>query len=342
MINAESEAIVAVGAIIADIPMVDQDGHQPDRRRRLGDVEDGVVTVTVAERGRHRDAVSWLFPQAGRLAADRQDAAAGAARRRAGAAGGEIAAALAAAPGLRLLIGHGSGSFGHVAASQYGTRDGVQLAASSGAAMPRSRRVAAELNRLVVDALWEAGVPALRIQPSASAQCRDGELRALDERPMVAALCNGLVPVVHGDVALDDVRGGHDHLHRGDLPLAGARGCNPRRVVLVGEVAGVLTADPASGVRGELIAGDHPGDAARAGAGARRLARGGRDRRHGGQGGRDAGVGRRRRRRWRVQVISGLGPGLVPSRAAPIRPMRAGTRITAGRAIDFPIRNAAC
>ena len=99
----------------------------------------------------------------------------------------EIAAALAERPDLRLLIGHGSGSFGHVTAQQYGTRDGVRSpAAWRGYA--EVARVAAELNRLVVDALWEAGVPALRIQPSASARCRDGELLALDDRPLIAAL----------------------------------------------------------------------------------------------------------------------------------------------------------
>ncbi|MEW5988076.1 MAG: uridylate kinase, partial [Chloroflexota bacterium] len=38
---------------------------------------------------------------------------------------GEIQRAWASRPGLRLVIGHGSGSFGHVAAARYGTRRGV-------------------------------------------------------------------------------------------------------------------------------------------------------------------------------------------------------------------------
>ncbi len=158
---------------------------------------------------------------------------------------------LDARPGLSLVIGHGSGSFGHVTARQYGTRDGVRSpAAWRGYA--EVARVAAELNRLVVDALWAAGVPALRIQPSASARCRDGELTAMDERPLIAALRNGLAPVVHGDVALDDVRGGTiistEQIFRWLAPRL-----HPQRVVLVGEVEGVLTADPASGVQGEVI-----------------------------------------------------------------------------------------
>lgn len=164
---------------------------------------------------------------------------------------GEVAAALAERPDLRLVIGHGSGSFGHVTASQHGTRAGV-VTSQQWRGYAEVARVAAELNRLVVDALWAAGVPVLRIQPSASARCRDGQLQALDERPIVAALAHGLIPLVHGDVALDDVRGGTiistEQIFRWLAPRL-----RPDRVVLVGEVAGVLSADPASGLMGELI-----------------------------------------------------------------------------------------
>jgi isopentenyl phosphate kinase len=164
----------------------------------------------------------------------------------------EIAAALTERPDLRLVIGHGSGSFGHVTAQQYGTRDGVRSPAEW-RGYAEVARVAAELSRFVVDALWEAGVPALWIQPSASAHCRDGELLALDDRPLIIALCNGLAPVIHGDVALDDIRGGTivstEEIFGWLVPRL-----HPQRVVLVGEVTGVLTADPSTGSEGEVIA----------------------------------------------------------------------------------------
>ncbi len=164
---------------------------------------------------------------------------------------GEIAAALAARPHLRLLIGHGSGSFGHVAARKHNTRAGVTSPAGW-RGYAETARAAALLHRHVVDALWEAGVPALSIQPSASAQCRDGELLALDERPIRVALAQGLTPVVYGDVALDSVRGG-TIISTEEIFAWLALRLAPRRIVLVGEVPGVLTADPASGVAGELI-----------------------------------------------------------------------------------------
>ncbi len=163
----------------------------------------------------------------------------------------EIAAALAARPDLRLLIGHGSGSFGHMAARRYNTRAGV-ASPEGWRGYAETATAAGRLHRHVVDALWAAGVPALGIQPSASAHCRDGELLALDERPVRVALAQGLTPVVYGDVALDSVRGG-TIISTEEIFVWFASRLTPRRIVLVGEVPGVLTADPASGVTGDLI-----------------------------------------------------------------------------------------
>ena len=157
---------------------------------------------------------------------------------------GEISAALAFRPELRLLIGQGGGSFAHTVAEQYGTRNGV-VSPEDWRGYAATARAAAELNRIVLESLASAGIPVLPVQPSASALCRDGELRALDERPIRTALANDLVPLVYGDVALDEVRGGTivstEQIFRWLAPRL-----SPARVLLVGEVAGVLTADPAS------------------------------------------------------------------------------------------------
>jgi|YNPNPStandDraft_1061719.scaffolds.fasta_scaffold07293_3 isopentenyl phosphate kinase len=163
----------------------------------------------------------------------------------------EIAAALRARPGLRLLIGHGSGSFGHVTAQRYGTRQGVTTA-EGWRGYAETAATAAELNRLVTEALWEAGVPALPVQPSASACCWDGELRTLDDRPFHVSLAHGLVPLTYGDVALDEVRGGTiistEQIFRWLAPRL-----QPHRIVLAGEVEGVYTAHQLAGQPGQLI-----------------------------------------------------------------------------------------
>lgn len=118
----------------------------------------------------------------------------------------EIAGFRQRQPEARLLIGHGSGSFGHSVAAKYQTqrgaddrRDWVGFAEVWAAAQA--------LNRLVVDRLRAAGLPALSLPPSASAVCQDGELVDLAIEPIQRTLAAGLVPVVYGDVAIDRTLG---------------------------------------------------------------------------------------------------------------------------------------
>jgi isopentenyl phosphate kinase len=154
----------------------------------------------------------------------------------------EIATARAFRPGLRLLIGQGGGSFAHTVANRYGTRKGV-ASAEEWRGYAATAQAAAELNRIVAQSLADAGIPVLPVQPSASASCRDGELSSMDDRPIGTALANDLVPLVYGDVALDEVRGGTIVSTEQIFRWLAPRLC-PVRVLLVGEVAGVLTADP--------------------------------------------------------------------------------------------------
>jgi isopentenyl phosphate kinase len=117
----------------------------------------------------------------------------------------EIALARQALPGLRLLLGHGSGSFGHVAAARHGTRQGVSNPAQW-RGLAEVSDAAARLNRLVVAALLAADVPALSLQPSASARCVNGRIQHLAPEPVEAALAAGLLPVVYGDQYLSNKR----------------------------------------------------------------------------------------------------------------------------------------
>lgn len=150
----------------------------------------------------------------------------------------EIAAALAAAPDLSLVLGHGSGSFGHVAAAAENTRQGVHSAAGWHA-FARVSDAAARLNRLVVAALLDAGVPALSLQPSASANCRDGVIQSLAAGPVRQALTARLVPVVYGDVAFDDGRGG-TIISTEEVLAFLAEELRPHWFLLAGETPGVL------------------------------------------------------------------------------------------------------
>ncbi|RME50190.1 MAG: uridylate kinase, partial [Caldilineae bacterium] len=154
----------------------------------------------------------------------------------------EIAAARQAAPDLALVLGHGSGSFGHVTARRYGTRDGVHTP-EEWYGFAATADAAARLNRLVVAAFLAAGLPAWSIQPSVALRCRNGQVVQGPEATVAAALERGLLPVVYGDVALDAARGG-TIASTEEIFAWLARTLPPGRVILAGEVDGVYTADP--------------------------------------------------------------------------------------------------
>ncbi len=150
----------------------------------------------------------------------------------------EITAAMDEDSRLKLVLGHGSGSFGHVAAAQYDTRSGVQTA-EEWMGYVRVSDAAARLNREVCGALLAAGLPAVSLQPSASASCNDGRIIHLATEPVRAAVASGIVPVIYGDVAFDAVRGG-TIISTEEIMSYLAADLRPERLLLAGETQGVL------------------------------------------------------------------------------------------------------
>jgi isopentenyl phosphate kinase len=149
----------------------------------------------------------------------------------------EIASALQQRPSLRLIIGHGAGSFGHVSAKHYGTRQGVHTP-NQWHGFAEVWWDAATLNRLVTEALIEAGLPAIALPPSASVIARDGEVARWDLGQVEAALVSGLLPVIYGDAIFDIQRGG-TILSTEDLFAHLARQLQPKRLLLAGIEPGV-------------------------------------------------------------------------------------------------------
>ncbi|MGD8586746.1 MAG: isopentenyl phosphate kinase, partial [Chloroflexota bacterium] len=139
---------------------------------------------------------------------------------------------------LKLVLGHGSGSFGHVAAARFDTRSGVRTT-EEWLGYVKVSDAAARLNREVCGALLAAGLPAISLQPSASAHCRDGRINHLAVEPVQAALKAGVLPVLYGDVAFDAVRGGTIISTEEIMSFLAVR-LKPTRLLLAGETEGVL------------------------------------------------------------------------------------------------------
>lgn len=160
----------------------------------------------------------------------------------------EIRLALDRRPDIRLLLGHGSGSFGHFVAQRYQ----VQTGCTDWHGYAETGAAASRLNRLVTDMFLEASVPVISIQPSASARCRGGKLIELSTYPIQKALEQGLVPLVYGDVAVDELWGSTIISTEAIFSYL-AHQLLPQRILLVGEVRGVYSADPRLDKEARLI-----------------------------------------------------------------------------------------
>lgn len=169
----------------------------------------------------------------------------------------QIATTVQAQPNMRLVIGHGAGSFGHVPASEYHTRDGLPPKSTQLAHRERDETEdnywkgfaevwyqASSLNRFVMKALHKIGVRALALPPSSSVIASDGKISVWETTPIRMALASGIVPVIFGDTVFDEVRGG-TILSTEDLFMYLARALSPERILLAGLESAVWDDFPA-------------------------------------------------------------------------------------------------
>jgi len=111
---------------------------------------------------------------------------------------------------------------------------------------------ASTLNRYVIQALHEAGVPAMTFSPAASVWSENGQVAKWDVSQIKLALEAGIVPVVHGDVIFDRAKGG-TILSTEDLFEHLARELRPERILLAGLEEAVWADFPARKHRVEVL-----------------------------------------------------------------------------------------
>lgn len=98
------------------------------------------------------------------------------------------------------VLAHGSGSFGHTSAQKYGGKKGYK----SKWGVAKVARDAMEINRLVMDIFIEEGLPAISLRPMSMMLADGGKLKK-DLFEIVEKVINqGLIPVVYGDVIVDN------------------------------------------------------------------------------------------------------------------------------------------
>ena len=140
-------------------------------------------------------------------------------------------------PGLSLVIGHGSGSFGHHAASKYGTRNGV-VSKNDWAGFCEVGERARALNQIVVEHLIKAGINVVSISPCSSILAKKRQIQSWDISSIQHALSQNLAPVIYGDVIFDSALGG-TILSTEELFAWLALNLKPRQILLAGIEPGV-------------------------------------------------------------------------------------------------------
>lgn len=150
-----------------------------------------------------------------------------------------------------LIIVHGGGSFGHPYAKKYKLAEGYENSEQL-IGFSKTHQAMASLNRLVVDALIQKNIPAVAVQPSAFILTRGGRIIDLDSDLILRMLTIELVPVLYGDITLDEVQG-FSVLSGDQLVAALAIAFETRQVIICVDVDGLYTEDPKLNPNAQLI-----------------------------------------------------------------------------------------
>ncbi len=154
----------------------------------------------------------------------------------------QIAAWRMADPSQRLLLGHGSGSFGHHAASKHGTRQGVR-SLEDALGYQQVWLSARSLNQILINQAQALNLPLIAFPPSASITTNNRRIQAWNLQPIMRSFEMGLIPLVYGDVVPDLALGG-TILSTEELFIYLARYLQPDRILLAGRIEGVYADFP--------------------------------------------------------------------------------------------------
>ncbi|NLV27491.1 MAG: isopentenyl phosphate kinase family protein [Methanomicrobiales archaeon] len=152
----------------------------------------------------------------------------------------EVARALTYYPDISLLLIHGAGSCGHPQAKQYHIQEGVSKENRIG--IFETHQAVSRLNELVVRTLRKEGIEAISVHPLQGMVASAGELYGSCMDHINIMLNLGIVPVLHGDVVMDMIKGAC--IVSGDqLIRVLAKQLGMKRIGLATDVPGLLDAD---------------------------------------------------------------------------------------------------
>jgi len=144
--------------------------------------------------------------------------------------------------GVKIILGHGGGSYPHKPAHDYQIHKGVK-GKESYKGMALVQDAASRLNRIVVEALIEAGENAVTVQPSSCTVADKGRIVEFYTKSIEMILEYDMLPVVYGDLGFDKSQGSCI-LSTEEILRFLAGKFKPDKIIMAGKTDGVFTADP--------------------------------------------------------------------------------------------------
>ncbi len=134
------------------------------------------------------------------------------------------------------ILIHGAGSFGHAPVLAHRIENGLTNDRDR-LGYADTHAACAYLSQMVVDAIIKNGVPAVSISPSAIIRQRKKRIIKFDEDIVLRYVKAGFLPVLYGDIVLDDSIKGS--VCSGDQ-ISAYLGKNAKRIIMGTNVDGIL------------------------------------------------------------------------------------------------------
>ena len=110
-------------------------------------------------------------------------------------------------PNLKLIIGNGAGSFAHQSANKYNKINGFSCDEEK-LGFCLVHQDALDLNYLLAKSFLQAGLPVVSLPPNTMIITHNKKLLKSDFSVIESSLQAGLIPLIFGDVVLDEAIGG--------------------------------------------------------------------------------------------------------------------------------------
>ena len=150
---------------------------------------------------------------------------------------------------FKLILAHGGGGFAHPVAEKHNVSKGIEKCKPIGLAKTRS--ALQNLNSIVVKSLISHKVPAITISPYSCSKMENGRFTEFNLSPIHKSHKIGAVPLLHGDIVYDSVKGCSIASTEMIFSHLSTR-ITPKRIVIGTNVDGVFWNNPDSGKR-ELV-----------------------------------------------------------------------------------------